>query len=152
MLFFATASFAQQTDSIYHVNADAKAQIAKAVAEAKAEHKQVFLTVGGNWCKWCRWFYKFSNENAHVDSAFKANYVQEHINYSKENKNMEVMKQLGFPQRFGFPVFVILDENGNRVHTQNSGYLEEGEGYSEEKVIEFLNQWRASATDPTLYK
>ena len=60
------------------------------------------------------------------------------VNYSKENKNLAEMKKLEFPQRFGFPVFVILDSNGKRIHTQNSSYLEEGDGYSKKKVIDFL--------------
>ena len=55
------------------------------------------------------------------------------------------MKLLENPARFGFPVFVILDEQGKRIHTQNSAYLEEGKGYSEKKVAEFLNIWTPKA-------
>jgi len=45
---------------------------------------------------------------------------------------------LGYPQRFGFPVFVVLDDKGNRLHTHNSDYPEEGKYHSKEKVLEFL--------------
>ena len=55
------------------------------------------------------------------------------------------MKRLGYPERFGFPVFVILNEKGERVHTQNSAYLEKGEGYSEKEVVSFLNHWTKQA-------
>ena len=34
------------------------------------------------------------------------------INYSKENKNPETMALLEYPQRFGFPVLVVLDAAG----------------------------------------
>ena len=44
----------------------------------------------------------------------------------------------GYPQRFGFPVFIILDDKGNRIHTQNSEYLEEGKGYNKDKIAEFF--------------
>jgi hypothetical protein len=74
------------------------------------------------------------------------------VNYSKENKNPDILADLGYPQRFGFPVLVILDGNGNRLHTQNSAYLEQEKAYSMETVIEFLKQWTPAALDPENYK
>lgn len=74
------------------------------------------------------------------------------VNYSKENKSPEVLKKLEYPQRFGFPVFVILDSNGKRMHTQNSSCLEEGDGYSKTKVLDFLKQWSPDALNPDNYK
>ena len=58
----------------------------------------------------------------------------------------------GYPQRFGFPVFIILDEKGNRIHTQNSAYLEEGKGYNKDKIAEFFEAWRPAALNPANYK
>jgi hypothetical protein len=75
-----------------------------------------------------------------------------HVNYSPENRNEKVLAKLGYPQRFGFPVFVILDAKGDRLHTQNSGYLEEGQGHSPKLVAEFLKQWSPGALDPANYK
>jgi len=75
-----------------------------------------------------------------------------HLNYSKENKNLPVLAAYGYPQRFGFPVFLILDKNGKLIHIQNSGYLEEGKGYSKEKVADFLINWAPDALDPEKYK
>lgn len=73
------------------------------------------------------------------------------LNYSRENKNSEILTELDFPQRFGFPVFVILDSEGNRIHTQNSAYLEAGEGYDDKKVLQFLKHWTPAALDPENY-
>ena len=80
------------------------------------------------------------------------NFVIYHVNYSKENKNEDVLTSLGYPQRFGFPVFVVLDSKGNRLHTQNSAYLEEGKAYSTKKVLEFFKQWSPAAIDPKQYE
>ena len=74
------------------------------------------------------------------------------VNYSKENKNEEELLSLGFPKRFGFPVSVVLDGKGNRIHTQNSAYLQEGKGHSTEKVLEFLESWLPIALDPGSYQ
>jgi hypothetical protein len=74
------------------------------------------------------------------------------VNHSRENRNYEVLAELGFPQRFGFPVLVILDASGNRIHTQNSAYLEQEKSYDEKKMIEFLQNWSPRALDPNSYK
>jgi thioredoxin-related protein len=152
-LLMSTSAVAQK-DSIliYHPEANAKEELNRALAQAKTNNKHVLIMVGGNWCRWCRMFEKFKNENAKVDSSINSGFVFLHINYSKENKNLEVLQSLSYPQRFGFPVFLVLDANGTRLHTQNSAYLEEGEGYSEQKIIDFLNHWNPIALDPALYK
>jgi thioredoxin-related protein len=148
--------FAQEKTSnnlnLYNPSADAKTDITNVVAIAKKENKHVFLQIGGNWCGWCIAFDKKVNENEELKKIINENYVVYHLNYSKENTNSEILKDLGFPQRFGFPVFVILDAEGNRLHTQNSAYLEEGKGHSAEKVKEFLESWTVKSLDPTNYK
>jgi thioredoxin-related protein len=153
VMFSAIALNAQEEKPhIYDPSADAKADIQKAVAQAKIEGKHVLLQIGGNWCPWCIKFHKFVHEDPQVDSIIKASYIFQLVNYSKENKNPDILADLGYPQRFGFPVLVILDGNGNRLHTQNSAYLEQEKAYSMETVIEFLKQWTPAALDPENYK
>lgn len=79
------------------------------------------------------------------------NYVFQLVNYSKENKNLDVLTALGYPQRFGFPVIVILDGDGNLIHTQNSAYLEKDKSYDEKIMLEFLKNWSPAALDPNSY-
>jgi thioredoxin-related protein len=134
---------AQQTVSIYNPDADAKAEVAAAVVKASAEGKHVFIQVGGNWCPWCVKFHKLINEDPKLDSLVRANYEIVKVNYSKENYNKELLASFGYPQRFGFPVFIILDEKGNLLHTQDSGYLEKDKGYDNEKVERFFLNWSA---------
>ena len=131
----------------YDENLDAVKQIKDAVLQAKSENKYVLAQVGGNWCPWCLKFAEFAKTNQPVKQIIDKNFVYIHVNWSKNNKNPEAMKMLGNPTRFGFPVFVILDENGNRIHTQNSAYLEEDKGYSEKKVVEFLINWTKEAVN-----
>lgn len=134
---------AQQAVAIYNPDADAKKDVAAAVAKASDNGKHVFLQIGGNWCPWCVKFHKMINEDAKLDSLINANYEVVKVNYSKENKNQEILATLGYPQRFGFPVFVILDSKGNVIHIQDSGYLEQEKGYSLEKVERMFLNWSA---------
>ncbi|HYJ63424.1 MAG TPA: thioredoxin family protein [Parafilimonas sp.] len=156
VLSFFTCSFlnAQSTDTahLYNPNADAAKDIAAAVKKAKAEHKFVLMQGGGNWCIWCKRFSLTVANDAKLDSIVNADFVVYHLNYSSENKNEKLYAKYGYPQRFGFPVFIILDENGNRIHTQNSEYLEEGKGYNKEKIAEFFEAWSPAALDPANYK
>lgn len=153
LMFLATitvAGFSQNL--VYNPTADAKTDIQKAVAQAKVEGKNVFIQVGGNWCPWCMRFHALSDTTPAIKEVLTKNYVVVKVNYSKENKNEAVLAQLDFPQRFGFPVFVILNSEGKLIHTQNSSYLEEGKGYSVEKIVDFLKGWTPAAIDPKSYE
>ncbi|WP_428657860.1 thioredoxin family protein [Runella sp.] len=149
---FAVTVRAQEKPKLYHPEADAQADVQNAVKKAQAEGKHVFLQIGGNWCSWCLKFNKLSTTDTQIDSLFKASYVVTHVNYSKENMNLAYLEKLQYPQRFGFPVFVILNDKGERIHTQNSAYLEKGDGYDKAKIMEFLGAWNKSAFDPKHYK
>jgi thiol:disulfide interchange protein len=139
------------TPQLYNPAADAKAEIAAAVKAAQAQHKNVLLQIGGNWCIWCLRFNELVTKDAELNKYMTDNFVVLHVNWSPENKNEKVLASLGYPQRFGFPVFVVLDGKGTRLHTQNSGYLEEGKGHSKAKVMEFLQGWSPAALDPKSY-
>lgn len=138
--------------TLYNPSADAKADIAAAVKKAAVENKHVFLQLGGNWCGWCILYNNLVTTNDTLETYMDKNYVTVHINYSQENFNDEVFKSLGYPQRFGFPVFVILDSKGQRLHTQNSAYLEKGKGHDPKKVLEFLENWAPNSVDPKNYR
>ena len=138
---------------LYNPDENAKKAISSAVAEAKAAGKHVLVEIGGNWCIWCARFNDFVTNDKSLDSLVNSNYVVYHLNYSKENKNTDLLAKYEFPQRFGFPVFLILNEKGDLLHTQTSWYLEDGKkSYDKEKVTAFFTDWGKKALDPAQYK
>ena len=151
-LSFALRAQEMKNFKLYNPAEDAEKVLDQKIKEAKAAGKHVFVQIGGNWCVWCARFHDFITNDTSIDSLIKANYVVYHMNWSKENQNEKLMAQFGYPQRFGFPVFIILDGKGNRLHTQNSAYLEEGKGYSKSRVVEFFEHWSPKALDPSAYK
>ena len=150
-ILLTTLSYAQEA-KLYHPDADAAKDIAAAVKKAKAEHKFVLIQGGGNWCKWCIEFARFAKADHKIDSVINASFVWYHLNYSKENENKKMFSKLGWPQRFGYPVFIILNEKGERIHTQNSEYLEDGKSsYDQQKVQSFLEMWSPRVLNPHMW-
>ena len=143
---------ANYADSLYHPLENAQKEIAAAIAKAKLEKKHVLIQAGGNWCSWCLEFNRFTTTDSQLDSAIKADYIVYHLNYSPQNKNFDIFKKYGYAQRFGFPVFLVLDTNGNLLHAQNSSYLEEGKSYNKKKILGFLRDWNSASLDEKNYK
>lgn len=126
----------------YNDKEDAEAKIAEVVKQAKAENKNVMIQAGGNWCIWCLRFNNYVQTTPELKEIVDKNYVYYHLNYSPENKNEKVFAKYGNPgEKFGYPVFIVLDGNGKQIHTQDSAVLEDGKGYSLEKTKEFFTKW-----------
>ncbi len=153
-LFFLYSTIYSQDyiTSIYDPSINAVNQIHQAIDLADSNCKHVLIQIGGDWCPWCIKLHNFIIEHKAIDSLIQADFVFIHVNYSKENKNPEAMQLLNFPQRFGFPVLVVLDQSGKRIHTQNTACLEENDTYNEKEIFGFLTSWNKYAIDPERYK
>ena len=134
LLLISLHSYAADTTKLYNPKANVVKDVEQVLARAKKEKKNVLLQIGGNWCVWCYRLNSFIQTDSLLKHILNDNYVLYHLNYSKENKNLDYLKKLGYPQRFGFPV------------------LEKGNGYDEEKVKSFLKNWAPGAFDEMLYK
>ena len=147
--FFGTIFLNAQTEAIriYNPDADAKADIAVAVESSRAENKHVMLQIGGNWCPWCIKLHNFIAADAQIDSLLHADYVVVMVNVDKEKdkRNYDLLASYGNPQRFGFPALVVLNQEGERIHTQDSWYLEKEQSYDREKLIQFFRMWNVAA-------
>jgi len=151
ILIFISINLLAQQSQVYNPQADAKHDLDSAITLAKQTNRNVFVQIGGNWCPWCILMHNFYTTDNQIDSMLNIDYVPVLVNYSRENKNKDIMESFKFPQRFGFPVIVILDTTGNLIHTQNTLYLEDGEGYNKEKFIDFLKHWNTEALNPENY-
>ena len=138
---------------VYDEKADAMSQIDQALEEARESGRFVICQVGGNWCPWCLRFAKFITEDEEIANVVKENFVYIHVNYNPRKSEGEekmrlakaMLQRLSNPERFGFPVFVVLDDDGRVIHIQDSSFLEEGKGYNREKVLRFFKNWTPRA-------
>ena len=107
---------------VYNEQINPLEQIDQAVAQAQAEGKFVICQVGGNWCPWCLRFADFITNDSTISSIIEQNFVYIHVNYHPRKAtewSAAMMKRLNNPARFNFPVFVVLDEQGNVLHIQD---------------------------------
>ncbi len=149
LIIFSNQLFSQT--KIYDVNANPTKQFEEALILAKSQNKHVMLQIGGNWCSWCIKFHDFYKNDAELDSMVNADYIIVNINYNPKN-DMTLFTKLKFPQRFGFPVLVVTDADGNLLHTQNSWYLEDGgKSYDKKKVKSFFKNWNVRSLSPNSY-
>lgn len=141
---------------VYNEDINPIEQIDQAIVKAKSDGKFVICQVGGNWCSWCLRFADFITNDSTISHMIDENFVYIHVNY-KPNKSevkekaelaKKMLNRLNNPARFGFPVLVVLDEEGRVIHIQDSSFLEEGKGYNKEKVIRFFKNWTPKAVKP----
>ena len=155
----ASTTFAQEKKEVnlYNVQANAQEDIKVAVKLADKANKHVLLQIGGNWCTWCIAFHNLVDTTATLKTYLDDHFVTQLVNYSPENKNEAVLASLGHPERFGFPVFVVLDGKGKVIHIQNSAYLETSAvnekgrklvAHDPKKVMEFFKNWTYAAVHP----
>lgn len=133
---------------VYNESINPLEQIDQALLQARAEGKFVICQVGGNWCPWCLRFADFITNDSTISSVIEQNFIYIHVNYHPRKAGevgKALMKRLNNAGRFGFPVFAVLDEQGNVLHLQDSSFLEEGKGYNKEKVLRFFQNWTPKA-------
>ena len=136
---------AQQTGALYtpvtkfDPTRDAAKDIRDALAEAARTNRRVLLDVGGEWCIWCKRLDSLMVRDSTLSAYLAAKYVAIKVNYSRENKNEEVLSR--YPKIKGYPHLFVLDAEGTLLHSQDTGTLEKGKGHDPEKVMEFLKRW-----------
>jgi thioredoxin-related protein len=150
-LFSMAANAQEETTApkkVYNEEINPLEQIDQALAQAQVEGKFVICQVGGNWCPWCLRFAEFITNDSTINAVVEQNFVYIHVNFHPRKAtewSAAMMKRLNNPGRFGFPVFVVLDERGHVLHIQDSSFLEEGKSYNKEKVLRFFQNWTPKA-------
>ncbi|OWP79778.1 thioredoxin family protein [Flavobacterium oreochromis] len=156
LLLIGQASFSQNTDEKaeakkkieqekavlvkpYVEEEDASIKVAELLKTAQASNKKLLIQVGGNWCIWCLRLNDFIRKTEELKKIVDTNYIYYHLNWSPKNKNEKFFTHYENPgEKNGYPVFMILNKTGKLIRVQETGSLEEGKGYSLEKVKNFL--------------
>jgi hypothetical protein len=129
----------------YQDGADAGPLIEIALTEARAENKRVLLMFGANWCVWCRRLDWVFQNDPNVSAALREGWEVVHVDVGTRGSgtNAGIIARYGDPVQHGLPCLVVLDAQGQLVHTQETGSLEAGDRHDPARVVAFLNRFRA---------
>ncbi len=130
---------------IYDREADGFVQIASALQQTKAEHKNVLLDFGANWCPWCHQLHHLFVRDPAIAATLARDFVVVMIDVNQRHgvkRNLAVDEKYGHPIAQGLPVLVVLDAEGRALTTQETGALEDGkDAHDPAKVAAFLARW-----------
>ena len=136
---------ARPNPQLYPDPAEARKDLDAALAAARADHKNVLVVFGGNWCYDC-----------HVlDSAFHskelapliaANFHVVHVNIAEYNANQDIAQQCQVVLDKGVPALAVLDAGGRVLVGQRNGEFESAVRIGPADVRQFLEQWKPTGT------
>jgi len=126
---------------IYPAPEQAKADIAKALHKASAEHKRVLLDFGGNWCGDCQVLNIYFH-NAQNEPILDKNFVLVDINIGKFDANVDLAKKYDIPLEKGVPALAVLSSSGKLLYSQKGGEFEAMRSMQSSSVTQFLVEWR----------
>ncbi len=130
---------------IYDEKADAKADIAAALARAAKDNRRVLIQWGGNWCGWCRLLHKLFKEDRAIAKTLLYEYDVVMVDIGKFDKNKDLLaKYKADLGKSGVPYLTVLDAAGVVVVNQETSSLEAGKIYDPKKVLDFLNAHKAA--------
>ena len=144
-----TAAAAQQPakterQAIYDEQADAKQQIAAAVAKAKKENRRVLVQWGANWCGWCHKLHETCAKDKDLSRELLYEYDVVLVDIGRFDKNMDLAASYGADLKGnGVPYLTVLDGEGKATANQETSSLEEGDHHLPAKVLSFLKQHQA---------
>lgn len=129
---------------LYNPFADAKAEIAEAVKEAKQDHKRILLVFGGNWCLDCHVLdYRF-HQNA-IRPFVENNFHVVHVDIEQYDKNVDIAQRYGTSLKRGVPAVAVLSSDGKLLFGQTKGEFEKARELDPSVIIAFLNKWKPPA-------
>jgi thiol:disulfide interchange protein len=126
---------------IYPAPAQAKIDLAAALAESAATHKRVILDFGGNWCTDCHVLDHYFHDAANAP-LLQAGYILVHINVGRFTDNLDIAERYQIPLRKGVPALAVLGEKGELLYSQRTGEFETMRSMQSSAVTDFLVRWK----------
>ena len=124
----------------YGDDRNVEADLAATLVRAATEKKRILLQVGGEWCGWCKLLTGFIEKNDAVRNSLEQNHLLMKVTYTQKQPNEAFLSK--YPKIKGYPHLFVLDSEGKLLHSQDTSELEEGNGYNEAKMLEFLENWK----------
>lgn len=137
---FTTDQVSSKLRALYPDNADAKKEIAEALAAAAKDHKRVLLVFGANWCFDCFALdYRFHQPA--IQPLVEKNYHVVHVDIGRNDKNADLVKKYNVPvEAKGIPSLAVLDSTGRTLYT--TGEFDSARSADPQVIVKFLDTWK----------
>ena len=145
LVAFAVSPARSTERDIYPAPAQAKIDLAAALADSAATHKRVILDFGGNWCPDCHVLDAYFHDSANMP-LLEANYILVHVNVGRLDENLDIAKRYQIPLVKGVPALAVLGEHGELLYSQKAGEFEAMRGMQSSAVTGFLLHWKQPPT------
>ncbi|TAH35564.1 MAG: thioredoxin family protein [Planctomycetota bacterium] len=129
---------------VYDTKADARADIAAALAKAGEENQRVLIQWGGNWCGWCVKLNDILTKDQDLGHELLYEYQVVHVDVGQFDKNLDLAAQYGARIQDGVPFLTVLGADGKVLANQETGGFEVDGRHDPKKLLEFLKGYRAA--------
>ncbi len=128
---------------LYDNNANAHADIAAALKQARQQHKHVLVDFGGDWCGDCQVLHAVEMQPQNR-ALLLAHYIEVHVSVGATGieKNADIAEGYGIPIKRGVPAVAVLDANGKVLTSSRSKEFERIAAENPAGVTAFLERWR----------
>ena len=138
---------------VYNPLADARSDVAYAIAQARSDHRRVLLVFGANWCAACRVLDRHLHDpaaQALVEASFHVVDIDvgegDDARHGSDFDNTDVLRKYGVPVDHGVPVVAVLDGDGHTMFAGNVPYANFGgwapdDSPTADEVVQFLKRW-----------
>lgn len=135
-LAFAAAAVAA-APPMYDESADARAQIAAALADASRAHVPVLVVFGANWCGDCKALDAAFKEGASAPLIAK-NFKVVKVNVGRFDRNVDLAASYGVPLKKGIPAVAVLSQQGKVLYATAGGELADAHAMGDNGIYEFF--------------
>lgn len=137
-LLFAGAAVAAAPHLPYSATADAKADVAQALADARAARVPVLLIFGANWCEDCRALDQALKEGKNAQ-LMRQEFKVVKVDVGNFDHNLDVAHAYGNPLKKGIPAAVLVSSDTNEVlYATKGGELANARRMSESGIYDFF--------------
>ncbi|MDT9000606.1 thioredoxin family protein [Paucibacter sp. APW11] len=133
-----TVQPAAPVKQVYNEQADARADLNRAVAQAAAAKKQVLVVYGANWCGDCQALDRKMSDGTLAGPVAKR-YVTVKVDVGRFNRNLDVAEQMGVSLKKGIPAVAVLGADGQLVGATNGGELADARNMGDDAVLKVLD-------------
>ena len=128
---------------LYPVNADAKKEIATALAAAAKDHKRVLLVFGASWCIDCFALdYRFHQPE--IQPIVDKNYHIVHVDIGEHDKNLDIAQRYDTPVE-AVPTIAVLSSTGKLLFSQKTHQFSAARRLDPQVIVKFLETWKPTA-------